>query len=58
MRADYNGALISSTLANINRGKDSSPFSVSDFMVYGQEEKEDNNTLSDLDRKILNWGSR
>lgn len=35
-RVDLAGALVSSTLANINRGKNKKAFSIEDFMVVKQ----------------------
>ena len=40
MRGDLQAGIISSTIANVNRGKSGKPFSPSDFMPVGKEKEE------------------
>jgi len=41
IRADMMGGIVASTVANVNRGKDTEPFSAYDFMPkYGRKAKE------------------
>jgi len=34
LRTEWAGGMISSTIANVNRGKDAPPFSVTDFTLH------------------------
>ena len=40
IRGDLQSGIIASTIANVNRGKNSKSFSPSDFMLIGREEEE------------------
>lgn len=37
MRTEWGAALVSSVLANVNRGKDTPPYKVSDFALHIKE---------------------
>ncbi len=40
VRADLQAGIVASTIANVNRGKNSKPFSPIDFMPVGKEKEE------------------
>ena len=40
MRSDLNAGIVASTIANVNRGKNTKPFSPTDFIIVGREEEE------------------
>ncbi|WP_455769577.1 phage tail assembly protein T [Serratia ficaria] len=37
MRTEWGAALVASTIANVNRGKDTPPFHITDFSPYMEE---------------------
>lgn len=63
-RVDIAGALVASTIANVNRGKNSKPASIDDFMVIANtikrqyEEKEASDDSSHLKSFILSMGGK
>ena len=45
-RGDLHAGIIASTVANVNRGKDSQPFDAADFMPeFGPKRKQDENEM-------------
>ena len=54
-RGDIRAALISSTIANVNRGKNQKPFKINDFMLDFEPRKAPSRTnLMDKMKNILN----
>ena len=53
VRGDLQSGIIASTIANVNRGKNSKPYSPADFMLIGNDEKE---PQAEEDMKALMMG--
>ena len=52
-RADIRAALISSVIANVNRGKDQPPFKVEDFIIkYDQPELDEPERVQDWQQQL------
>lgn len=53
---EHAGALVSATLANINKKPGSPPFKTSDFMVNGfDSDNEDKTGANELERLLVTW---
>tara|TARA_Y100000310_G_scaffold345359_1_gene464118 strand:- start:3952 stop:4218 length:267 start_codon:yes stop_codon:yes gene_type:complete len=59
MRGDLQAGIVASTIANVNRGKDTKSFSPSDFMPIGKEaEDQTEDDMKSIMMKLVNKSNK